>query len=99
MDEKLKSWIHNIVYDYSEEINDTNLAKLKKHVRCVLETRYKYKEEIPDLEITIIEILAEKEFNSQVKQMIGSMAGNDKNSVMIRTLPSKTPVIDSKMGD
>ena len=31
--------------------------------------------------------------------MIGSMAGNDKNSVMIRTLPSKTPVIDSKMGD
>ena len=99
MDEKLKSWIHNIVYDYSEEINDTNLEKLKKHVKCVLGIRYQYKEEIPDLEITIIEILAEKEFNSQVKQMIGSMAGNDKNSVMIRTLPSKTPVIDSKMGD
>ena len=99
MDEKLKSWIRNIVYDYYEEINDTNLEKLKKHVRCVLGIRYQYKEEIPNLKIIILEIQTEKKFNSQVKQMIGSMAGNDKNSVMIRTLPSKTPVIDSKMGD
>ncbi len=47
------------MYYYFEEINDTNLEKLKKHVKCVLETRYQYKEEIPDLEIIINEILYE----------------------------------------
>lgn len=59
MDEKLKSWIRDIMYYYFEEINDTNLEKLKKHVKCVLEARYQYKEEIPDLEIIINEILYE----------------------------------------
>lgn len=72
MDEKLKSRIRNIMYDYIEEnelnlnhnINDTNLNKLKKHIKCVLETRYQYKEEISNLKIIILEIQAEEIFNS-----------------------------------
>ena len=68
MNEKLKSRIRDIInqyfkiYDLTPEyqINDSNLiGELEKHVKEFLVTHYSYKEEIPDLKIKILEILAE----------------------------------------
>jgi cob(I)alamin adenosyltransferase len=70
MDEKIKSRIHDIMYDYFEkndlipknQIKKQEFKKLEEHVKYVLETHDQYKEEIPDLKIKILEILAEEIF-------------------------------------
>ena len=71
MDEKIKSWIHDIInryfkiYDLTPEyqINDSyQIEELEKHVKEVLVIHYSYKEKIPNLKITIQEILAEETF-------------------------------------
>ena len=72
MNEKLKSRIRDIInhyfkiYDLTPEYqtDKQGLRKLEEHVKYVLETHDQYKEEIPDLKIKILEILAEEIFNT-----------------------------------
>jgi hypothetical protein len=71
MDEKLKSRIRNIMNHYFKihdltpeyQIDDPNqIREIEKHVKYELETRYQYKEKIPNLKIKIMEILSEEIF-------------------------------------
>lgn len=72
MDKKLKSLICDIMDDYFETFNlipkyqtdEPKIGETVEHVKEKLVFKYSYKKEIPDLEITIREILAEENFNS-----------------------------------